>query len=60
MPEWSHEIEGLLGSRPRVFAFNPGRVKAHMRTAGREVAEKLRVDVQHRGWTYRRPVPLGS
>ena len=41
-----HEIEGLLGSRPRVFAFNPGRVKAHMRTAGREVAEKLRVDVQ--------------
>ena len=41
-----HDIEGLLGSRPRVLAFNPGPVKAHMKRAGREVAEKLRRDVQ--------------
>ena len=41
-----HEIEGLLGDRPRVIAFTPGPVNAHMKTAGREVAEKLRVDVQ--------------
>ena len=39
-----HEIESLLGSRPRVFAFLPGRRNRHMRTDGREVAEKLRAD----------------
>ena len=39
-----HEIESLLGSRPRVFAFLTGRRHRHMRTDGREVAEKLRAD----------------
>ena len=41
-----HEIEGLLGSRPRVIAFDAGLLNAHMITAGREVAERLRVDVR--------------
>ena len=41
-----HEIEELLGSRPRTFAFNPGSMNPHMKTAGRETAEKLRVDIE--------------
>ena len=41
-----HEIEELLGSRPRTFAFNPGSMNPHMKTAGREAAEKLRVDIE--------------
>ena len=40
-----HEIEELLGSRPRIIAFSPGPVNPHMKTAGREVADKLRVDI---------------
>ncbi len=39
-----HEIEALLGSRPRVVDFLPGRRNKHMMTDGREVAEKLRAD----------------
>ena len=41
-----HEIEELLGSRPRTFAFNPGYVSPHMKRAGRKTAEKLRIDLE--------------
>ena len=41
-----HEIEQLLGSRPRVFTFSPGSMNTHMKTGGREIAEKLRLDIQ--------------
>ena len=41
-----HAIEELLGSRPRTFVFNPGSMNPHMKTAGREAAEKLRVDIE--------------
>ena len=41
-----HEIEALLGSRPRTVNFSSGRVSEHMKTAGQEVAEKLRADIR--------------
>ena len=41
-----HEIEGLLGSRPRVVDFRPVRLASHRKTAGREVAERLRLQFQ--------------
>ena len=41
-----HEIEGLLGSRPRVVDFSPGRLTSHMKTAGRQVAAELRAQFQ--------------
>ena len=39
-----HELEELLGSRPRTIEFRVGRVHrhGHMKTAGRATAEKLR------------------
>ena len=37
-----HEIEHLLGNRPRVVTFNPRPVSKHFKTAGRRIAEKLR------------------
>ena len=40
-----HEIEGLLGGRPRVIGFDPGPVSKHMKRAGRDVAERLRGDI---------------
>ena len=40
-----HEIEGLLGSRPRVYDFQPGRLASHMKTAGQQVAERLRTQL---------------
>jgi Zn-dependent peptidase ImmA (M78 family)/transcriptional regulator with XRE-family HTH domain len=40
-----HEIEALLGARPRVFDFQPGRPDTHMKTHGRQTAEKLRRDL---------------
>ena len=40
-----HEIEDLLGSRPRVLEFRSGPVNKHMKTAGKEVAETLRVEL---------------
>ena len=40
-----HEIEALLGSRPREIDFHPGRSHRHMKTHGRRVAEKLRADL---------------
>ena len=39
-----HEIEELLGGRQRVLHFRSGPLNRHMKTAGREVAEKLRID----------------
>ena len=39
------EIEALLGSRPRVFDFRPGRPHRHMKTHGQQTAEKLRTDL---------------
>ena len=41
-----HEIEGLLGSRPRVSGFRPEATSTHMKRAGREAAEELRVEFQ--------------
>ena len=41
-----HEIETLLGSRPRSVDFRPGRVNKHMKTAGREIAERLRANLR--------------
>ena len=40
-----HEIESLLGARPRVFDFLPGRVHSHLKTYGKQTAEKLRLDL---------------
>ena len=40
-----HEIESLLGARPRVFDFRPGRAHSHLKTHGRLTAEKLRSDL---------------
>lgn len=40
-----HEIESLLGARPRVFDFQPGRPHRHLKTHGRQAAEKLRSDL---------------
>ncbi len=37
-----HQIESLLGSRPRVSDFRPGGLVPHMKTAGQQVAERLR------------------
>ena len=39
-----HEIEALLGGRPRVSVFRPGRTSRHMKTAGQQAAEKLRLN----------------
>ena len=41
-----HEIEALLGSRPRKIDFHPGRSHRHKKTHGRQVAEKLRADLK--------------
>lgn len=41
-----HEIESVLGARPRVFDFRPGRPHHHLKTHGRQTAEKLRSDLR--------------
>ncbi len=41
-----HEIEHLLGSRPRVVTFSPGPVNMHFKTDGRQIAEKLRHEMR--------------
>ena len=41
-----HEIESLLGSRPRVFNFHSGPSHWHMKTHGQQVAEKIRADMK--------------
>lgn len=40
-----HEIESLLGARPRVFDFQRGRPHSHFKTHGRQTAEKVRLDL---------------
>ena len=40
-----HEIEDLLGGRPRTTDFRAGKVNGHMKTAGRETAERLRSEL---------------